>query len=118
MNKECRYIINDEKEKMAIMWTELENFSYLFSIQIYLKKSLFETNKLLTEINCIKLIEFTSFYVLNGIIKCMEMKGVELTSLICIFAIHSGNAELIRYLDDNHVSPQKNKYEWILEDSI
>ena len=35
-----------------------------------------------------------------------------------IYGIHSCNAELIKYLEDNHVSPSENKYEKILEESI
>ena len=48
----------------------------------------------------------------------MRFNGeVELTSSMWIYAIHSCNSELIRYLEDNHVSPPENKYGFILGES-
>ena len=88
------------------------------SLEICIKESIFETNQLLTCKEKISLIEYASFYGSNDIIKYIEKKGVELTSSMWIYGIHSCNAELIRYLEDNHVSPPDNDYERILEESI
>ena len=64
------------------------------------------------------MIEYASFYGSMDIIRFMRVNGnVELTSNMWIYAIHSRNAELIKYLEDNHVSPPDNKYERILEES-
>ena len=46
------------------------------------------------------------------------MKGAGLKSSMWIYAIRSCNAELIKYLEGNHVSPPENNYEAILEESI
>lgn len=109
----CELIRNNEIQEF-IRFTEQRNLS----LEICIKKSIFETNRLLTDKSDIKLIEYASFYGSNDIIKYIEKKGVELTSSMWIYAIHSCNAELIRYLEDNHVSPPDNDYERILEESI
>ena len=109
----CELIRNNEIQEF-IRFTEQRNLS----LEICIKKSIFETNRLLTDKSGIKLIEYASFYGSNDIIKYIEKKGVELTSSMWIYGIHSCNAELIRYLEDNHVSPPDNDYERILEESI
>ena len=109
----CELIRNNEIEEF-IRFTEQRNLS----LEIYIKKSIFETNQLLTCYDKISLIEYASFYGSNDNIKYMEKRGVELTSSMWIYGIHSCNAELIRYLEDNHVSPPDNDYERILEESI
>ena len=88
------------------------------SLNNYIKKSIFETNQLLTCDKEISLIEYASFYGSNDVIKYMQMKGVELTPSMWIYAIHSKNAELIKYLEDNHVPPPDEDYEIILRKSI
>ena len=109
----CELIRNNEIEEF-IRFTEQRNLS----LEICIKKSIFETNQLLTDKDEISLLEYASFYGSNDIIKYMEKKGVELTSSMWIYGIHSCNAELIKYLEDNHVSPPENKYEEILNESI
>ncbi|KAK8838958.1 hypothetical protein M9Y10_032418 [Tritrichomonas musculus] len=84
----------------------------------YIKKSTFETNQHLIENDKISLIEYASFCGSNDIIKYMHMNRVELTPSMWIFAIHSKNAELIRYLEENHVPPPYDDYETILRESI
>ena len=109
----CELIRNNEIKEF-IRFTEQRNLS----LEIDIKKSIFETNQLLADEFGIKLIEYASFYGSNDIIKYIEKKGVELTSSMWIYGIHSCNAELIRYLEDNHVSPPYNDYKRILEESI
>ena len=85
-----------------ITFTEQRNLP----LDIEIKTSIFETNIIIFDFfDQLKLIEYASLYGSNDIIKYMQMKGVELTSNIWYSAIHSGNAELIKYLEDNHVSP-------------
>ena len=74
------------------------------SLENEIKKSNFETNQLVVDKSMIKLIEYALFYGSNDIIKYMEMKRAELTSGMWLYGIHSCNAELIKYLEDNHVS--------------
>ena len=109
-------LIRFNKTKELIAFVERTNLP----LENEIKKSIFETNNFLTDIYkfTISLLEYASFYGSNDIIKYMERKGVELTSSMWIYAIHSCNAELIKYLEDNHVSPPEDDYEKVLEESI
>ena len=109
----CKLIRNDEIKEF-ITFIEQTNLS----LENCIKKSIFETNKFLTDRSDIKLINYAAFCGSNDIIKYMENKGVELSSLTWIHAIHSCNAELIRHLEENHVSPPRDNYETILQESI
>ncbi|KAK8840922.1 hypothetical protein M9Y10_027754 [Tritrichomonas musculus] len=118
----CR-LIRLNKIQEFIAFVEQSNLP----LESKIKKSIFETNQLLTEKNEISLIgyeykitliEYASFYGSIDVIKYMQTKGAELTSSMWIYGIHSCNAELIRYLEDNHVSPPNDKYETILKESI
>ncbi|KAK8898246.1 hypothetical protein M9Y10_000524 [Tritrichomonas musculus] len=112
----CRLIrFNEIKE--FITFVEQTNLSLQSTL---IKNSIFETNNQLlqNEFRKIKLIEYASFYGSNDIIKYMKMKGVELISSMWTYAIHGGNEELIRYLEENHVSPPENEYNNILDESI
>ena len=118
----CR-LIRLNKIQEFIAFVEQSNLS----LESKIKKSIFETNQLLTEKNEISLIgyeykitliEYASFYGSIDVIKYMQTKGAELTSSMWTYAIHSRNAELIRYLEDNHVPPPNDKYETILKESI
>ncbi|KAK8840889.1 hypothetical protein M9Y10_027720 [Tritrichomonas musculus] len=89
------------------------------SLESYIKKSIFETNPLLIDESKIRLIEYASFFGSIDIVRYMQINGnIELTSSMWIYAIHSRNAELIRYLEDSHVTPPEDDYETILKESI
>ena len=115
-------LIRFNKIKEFITFAEQTNLS----LDNEIKNSIYETNEFLSYVT--SLIEYASFYGSNDIIKYMKMKGVKLRSDIWYYAIHSMNAELIQYLEDNHVSPPRNEppsifqkennYELILEESI
>ena len=115
-------LIRNNKIKEFITFVEQTNLR----LEIEIKESDFETNQLLIQEckisfhkkNRIDLIEYASFYGSLDIIKYMQMKGVKLTSEMWKYSIHSRNAELIRYLEENHVSPPDNNYEEILKESI
>ncbi|KAK8834291.1 hypothetical protein M9Y10_033174 [Tritrichomonas musculus] len=103
-------LIRFNKIKEFVIFVEQTNLS----LESKIKNSIFETNQLLAFNDDISLIEYASFYGSNDIIKYMQMKGVELRSSMWIYAIHSRNAELIKYLEDNQVSPPYCNYETIL----
>ena len=109
----CKLIrLNEIKE--FVKFVEQRNLS----LKMAVKKSIFETNQLLAKKGKIKLIEYAAFFGSNDIIKYMVMNEVELTSSMWIYAIHSRNAELIKYLEDNHVSPPEKIINSILKESI
>ena len=88
------------------------------SLHSVIKKSIFETNPFLLKDDDILLIEYAAFFGSNRIIKYMQINGVKLTPSCWYYAIHSNNAELIKELEEKHVSPTFNKYEAVLWESI
>ena len=110
----CELIRNNQVKEFGV-YVNRNNIS----LESYIIKSIFETNQFLIDNESINLIEYASFYGSNDIIRYMHFNGeVELTSSMWIYAIHSCNSELIKYLEDNHVSPPENKYGKILKESI
>ncbi|KAK8840923.1 hypothetical protein M9Y10_027755 [Tritrichomonas musculus] len=109
----CELIRNNEIKEF-ITFTEQRNLS----LENKIKESIFETNQILVNAYYITLIEYASFYGSIDIIKYMQIKGVKLISSMWTYAIHSRNAELIRYLEDNHVPRPENSYNPILKESI
>lgn len=82
-----------------------------------IQKSIFETNIFLFR-NSIEIIEYAAFFGSLDIVKYIHINGVDLEPNIWLYAIHSQNAELIKYLEDNNVPQPGNNYESILEESI
>ena len=82
----------------------------IYNLKVSLKKSIFETNPILLDKSNIKLIEYTSLYGSNEIIKYMLVNECKLTSNIWEYAIHCQSEELIKYLEDNHVLPPHYDY--------
>ncbi|KAK8896655.1 hypothetical protein M9Y10_014568 [Tritrichomonas musculus] len=88
------------------------------SLDTCIEKSIFETNPLLND-SKIHLIEYASFYGSIEIIKYMRINcNVELSSSMWKYAIHSRNAELIKYLEDNVIQPPFGEYVETLRESI
>ena len=108
-------LIRFNKIKEFITFVEQTNIS----LDNIIKNSIFETNQVLIDNDSyVSLINYAAFFGSNDIIKYMIMKGAKLTSEMWIYAIHGRNAEMIRYLEENHISPPDNKYDQILEESI
>ena len=109
----CELIRTNQVKEFGI-YVNRNNIPYESCID----QSIFETNPLLNNSE-VKLIEYASFYGSIDIIRYMRINGnATLTSMMWIYAIHSENAELIRYLEDNNVSPLFNDYKSILVESI
>ncbi|KAK8871286.1 hypothetical protein M9Y10_007004 [Tritrichomonas musculus] len=115
---------NDDYLCKLIRLNEVKEFgAYVnknnISLQSYINESKFETNLFLMKQKKVSLIEYAAFFGSIEIIKYMKINGdVELTPSMWLYAIHSQNAELIKYLEDNHISPPKNDYLPILKESI
>ncbi|KAK8847256.1 hypothetical protein M9Y10_019842 [Tritrichomonas musculus] len=108
-------LIRLNKIKDFITFVEQTNIS----LDNIIKNSIFETSQVLIDNDSyVSLINYAAFFGSNDIIKYMIMKGAKLTSEMWIYAIHGRNAEMIRYLEENHISPPDNKYDQILEESI
>ena len=108
------YLIRKDDGKEFGVYLYRNNLSFNSSINA----SVFETNNIFFDKHDISLFEYASFYGSNEVIKFIKINGeVELTPSMWKYAIHSNNAELIKYLEDN-VSPPNNNYERILKESI
>ncbi|KAK8875539.1 hypothetical protein M9Y10_005706 [Tritrichomonas musculus] len=108
-------IIRKQETKEFIVHVNRTNLS----LDSYIETSIFETNELLMKNNKkIKIIEYAAFYGSNEIIRYMHKNGATITSNIWYYAIHSRDAELIKYLEDNEISPPEDTYESILRESI
>ena len=82
-----------------------------------INSSIYETNSFLIknqieseDNNGVSLIEYAAFFGSIQIIKYLQLQGVELTSSLWIYAIHSQNAELIHFVEDCHVEPKSTVY--------
>ena len=89
-----------------------------------INSSIYETNSFLIknqieseDNNGVSLIEYAAFFGSIQIIKYLQLQGVELTSSLWIYAIHSQNAELIHFLEDCDVEPSVS-YEECFKESI
>lgn len=109
------YLIRSDLVKDFGVYMNRHNLSFDISVE----ESIFETNSLILAKSDLKLIEYASFYGSIEVIKYMKMNyEIELTSIMWFYAIHSCNSELIRYLEDNHVEPPTNNYNYVLRESI
>ena len=79
--------------------------------------SIFESNSILNE-RPPTLIEYATFYGSIQIIKYLWLNKVELTSSLWIYGIHSNNADVIHFLEENHVPPPNDSYQECLNQSI
>ena len=79
--------------------------------------SIYETNSLLIGKN-ISMIEYAAFFGSMQIIRYLYINKVELTPSMWLYAIHSRNAELVHFLEENHVIPNDETYEKCYKESI
>ena len=99
-----------------------EFFSYVnqndYPLESNIKQSIFETNNFLNKHNEITLIEYAAFFGSTQIFKYLYKNGVELTSSLWIYAIHSDNPEMISLLEENNVHFPNNSFEKCIKESI
>ena len=95
----CELIRNDSIDDFISYVNKNE-----LKLTIQIKKSIFETNFLLNK-NSINLIEYTAFFGSIKIFKYLLKNGVNLTSNIWLYAVHSNNAELIHLIEENDIHP-------------
>ena len=101
-NELAQLIRNDSVEEF-IVYTNQRNLP----LDGKIKKSSFETNLLLNE-NDTTLIEYAAFFGSIQIVRYLTKNDVELTPQLWIYTIHSNNADLIHFLEENQVEPPKS----------
>ena len=114
---------NDEQICQIIGEDSIEEFiTYMnkndYPTNSYIKESLFETNYFLLKGKKKILIEYAAFFWSTQIFKYLYKNGVELTSSLLIYGIHSDNPEMIQILEENHVATPNKSYEESIKESI
>ena len=95
-------LIRQDSVKEFISYINRKNISLVSEIQ----PSIFETNSLLLQ-KTPTLIEYASFFGSIQIVRYLKYSGVSLPSSIWIYGIHSNNAELIHFFEENANEPEK-----------
>ena len=122
----CELIRNDSIDEFI---SYVKKTDYPLNSEI--KKSIFETNKLLNKKIKAKcdylfyiserdstLIEYAAFFGSSQIFKYLYKNGVDLVSVLWVFAIHGDDTEIIRILEENNVKPPNNSFKRIIKESI
>ena len=114
----CQIIRNDSLDEFIDYISK--NDIQLDSI---IQPSIFETNNFLLKNNYVSLIEYAAFFgsknIFQYLIKFNNVSSLETS--IWNYAIHGGNAEIIHYLEENHIQPalnDKKEYEFFFKESI
>ena len=110
--EKCQIGENDSYICSLIREDSIEDFvSYVnttnFNLSAKIKPSIFETNSFLIDKEP-TLIEYAAFFGAIQIIHYMKYNNVPLTFSLWIYAIHSNNAEIIHFLENNGVKPEKD----------
>ena len=119
-----RQIGQNEKEISKLIREDLidEFITYVskndYPLNSYIEKSIYETNVFLNKQDQTTLIEYASFFGSTQIFKYLYKNGVELTSSLLIYGIHSDNPEMIQILEENHVATPNKSYEESIKESI
>lgn len=106
-------LIIEDKIDEFVSYVNERNLSFNYIPEI----SIVETNPLLIT-NQSSLIEYAFFYGSKKIINCLIEKGVELTSSLWFYAIHSNNLDIIKILGDHEVNLPKKSFKGVLWESI
>ena len=102
----CSLIRLDSVEEF-IAYVNRTNLSLLTKI----KPSIYETHSFLIDKEP-TLIEYAAFFGSIQIIQYLKYNNVPLTSSMWVYAIHSNKEELIHFLEENRVKPEKNIYNY------
>ena len=87
------------------------------SCSSHIRNSIFESHSILNE-KPATLIEYAAFYGSIQIVKYLWLNKVELSPSLWIYGIHSNNADIIHFLEENQVPPPNGDYQECLLQSI
>lgn len=108
------YLIRMNMVKEFVIYVNQSNIPLNSRIEM----SIYETNPFLMKMSH-TIIQYASFFGSVGIIKYIKLnEDVRLVPTLWDYSIHSQNAEMIKYLEDNHVQPRMRNYKHILNESI
>ena len=93
------------------------------SLNAKIRPSIYETNSFLLKAKKrrdkgLSLIEYAAFFGSIQIFNHLRLEGVEITPSLWDLAIHGQNAEIIHFLEDNHVEIKDKSYKQVFYESI
>ena len=89
------------------------------SLNAKIQPSIYETNSFLLKKQCnLSLIEYAVFFGSIQIFNYLRLEGVKLTPSMWLLAIHGQNAEMIHFIEDNHVELKDKSYKQVFYESI
>ncbi|KAK8835796.1 hypothetical protein M9Y10_040619 [Tritrichomonas musculus] len=109
----CRLIRQDLIEEFIKYTTQAG-----YNLSSFICHSIFETNVYLLKKEDISLIEYAAFFGSIQIIKYLVAKGVELTTSLWLYSIHSNNPDLIHFLEDSHLKLDEDLFDECIKESI
>ena len=108
------YLIREDLVQEFITFVNQQNIS----VNSNIKESIYETNPLLIKNMPITLIEYAAFFGSIQIFNFLRINNAYLNPCLCNYAIHSRNAEIIHYLEENHIIYDNDNYFNFFEESI
>ena len=111
----CEYIRKDLIDDF-IVYVNKNNVQF----NALINPSIYETNSFLIKDQDkeLTLIKYAAFFGSIQIFNYLRMNKVELDSSLWPYAIHGENAEIIHYLESNHINPEDKKYLELFQESI
>ena len=88
------------------------------SLEKNINPSIYETNLFLIERESTSLIEYAAFYGSIQIFNFLITNKVSINPSMWLYAIHGKNAEIIHYLEDNHINLEDKTYVECINETI
>ena len=107
-------LIRDDSIEDFITYINHENIP----LSSTLKDSLFETNDFLIQKSDISLIEYASFFGSIQIVRYLYTNGVDLNVDLWYSSIHSGNPDLIHFLEEENMSFDPTSFSLSFTESV
>ena len=107
------YLIRNDSVEDFISYINRKNIPLSTTI----KPSIFETNAFLIDKKP-TLIEYTAFFGAISIFQYLRLNNIELTSSLWLYSIHGRNADIIHYLESDHIEPPEGNYDECLKEAI
>lgn len=120
--EKCKIGENDSYICTLIRQDSIEDFVIYvnktnFSLNSTIKPDYFESNSFLIDREP-SLLEYACFFGSIQIITFLQLNKVQLVPKIWLYSIHSNNAELVHFLEQNAVIPKDESYKRCLIESI
>ncbi|KAK8852942.1 hypothetical protein M9Y10_017937 [Tritrichomonas musculus] len=109
----CQLIKNDWIEEFITHYNT--NF---FSLNLTIKRSIFETHPFLLKNTKTKLIEYAAFFGSIQIFKYLYYNNAKKSKSLWLYAIHSDNPEILNFLEVSKIVPEDETYESCFKEAI